>query len=365
MFENLTAKAQNQILEALYESAHILAENSKGLLVAYEPDLKRFEHASLSVNPTHFRIDGKRIEDPDEADVIASSVDRRYVKLPDALDAFDEATQVDEEPGTGVISQQEEVLKSGQNVINGFEHIELIDVVLGGVASSNRHRRKRVPHRTMLVASKAIDLLGVNLAAIDIPPELIKAFLNGMGVEVEHDDTVQVRSFLKIAFDATYLTFPATRTFKGVRGMQGKAIKYFNTLSTTTAANDLDRNKSADAPVEANIAMPGTTVKLLDIPALSNKQKEELKVNDDDEIEVIGSINPGVLKFASNSLTYAYALRLDQSPPAVWVDGKFICLRSKEDIRRFGGRMVSIAERLEPGKRFIQDWKDELPVIRK
>lgn len=365
MFESITARAQRQILDDLYVSASTLAENSNGLLVAYEPDLKRFEYASLSVNPAHYRIEGQPIQDCDQVDFIAESVDKRYKYLPLAIKEFNEGSK-DTSDLLGAVDAEAEVLRSGQNTVDAYEHIELLDVALGGVAKANHHRRNGVELRSILVASKAVQFLGINLHNLKgIPPEVARGFLNGIGVEVEDDDTVQVPSFLKIAFDATYLTFPSTKTHEKTRRLHREAIKGFNSLSVTALAKELDKsNEGSNISAQVSLAAPGTTVKLLDTSELTEKQAADLGVSLDGETYVIGSINPAIGKFAKHALTFAHALRLGRDDAHFRMDKVPLCVSEESDVRRLGSRMVAHALAIEPDRSFIQDWDNNLVVSR-
>lgn len=353
---NITAKAQSEIMDSMHESATTLAENSGGLFSVYEPG--RFSHQTLSVTPSHYRVDGHPIEDVDVSDTVAGIIDSRYSLLPSVIEEHDQST--------GAFTQMGHILKSGQNVGIGMGHAELIDIALYGVGTSNFFRRRGINHKAVLVASKAIDFLGVDIEKLQIDPEFTAVYLKGLGVDVEPDNTVQVRDFLRLGFDHIYLTVPATRTFSKVRGVQGAGIKWFNSQSTSSLEKALDRsNEGKNSPTLLNVALPGTTMKRLDIEAMSEGKRHEYGVEAGQDVEVIGAINPAIARFMGQVLLYASEIRLDHVPPAICVDKDFVCLSSEEDMPAIAGKLVGCSASLEPGKKFIYDESGELPVIRK
>lgn len=358
MIENLTSKAQGQIMDALYESASTLAHHSNELFVAYEPDLHRFGYQSMSVFPLHYRVGGNPIEVPDDLDGIATTVDPRYQELPKVIEKHDE--------DTGTVTQMGHVLRSGQNLALGMEHAELIDIALAEVGFSNHFRRHGIPNRSILVASKAIDFMGVNVEALKVDTGIVKLFLDGVGIEIEPDGTVPVRKFLSIAIDATYLTIPSTQTFAGIRGVQGRAIGEFNKRVVKSLRKDMDRSNEGDhTPALLGVAVPGTTVKYLSNTSLSQPQAEYLGVEPDEDVQVIGNISPAITKFMGEALTYAVAVRLDQAPPELAVSPNFVALRNRDDVENLASGLVDLAAELEPGKRFIYDRNGDLPVKRR
>lgn len=350
----LTAKVQGEIIDALYDSAATLAEGSDGLLQAYRPDLKRFGYQSLLGLHHHFQIDYQPIGDTDTADAVASQIDRRYRNLPAALEQYNQMH--------GTLDQMGELMRGGQNVALGMEHADLFDILLGEVGISNHFRRQHIPHRPILIASKAMDFLGVRLEALDIRSELAKPILRGFGVDLEPDNTIPVRQFLGKAA-TVYLTIPDTKTFADIRGLQRKTIEQFNRKAMGGLMKELRKDKAA--PALLGVAAPGTTVKKLNIPALDDGQKRQLGIEPGDDVEVIGRINPGIRAFLKRAVTYATAIRLDDDPPKIAIDKDFMCVATKDDVNTLASKLVTLASSLEPHKKFIYDEMDELPVIRK
>lgn len=345
-------------MDSLHSSAVTLAEGSNDLLCAYEPDLKRFKYQSLSIQPSHYRIDGKPIEDISVSDAVATAVDPRYAGLPATLEKYDAET--------GALTQMGHVLRSGQNVALGMEHADLFDIALGEVGISNHFRKQKIAHRPVLIVSKAMDFLGVNIEALKMPPDIVTTFLKGLDIEVEPDNTVPVRRFLGVAAAAVYMTVPSTKTFSQIRGLQHEAIGWFNKHVTSSLAKDLDRgNEGNHQPVLLGVAAPGTTVKKLDVDALDDELKERHQINTGEEVDVVGGINPGIVRFMKQALTYAAAIRLENDPPAVAIDKEFLCVKARKDVSELADKLVALASGLEPDKRFIYDETGALPVIRK
>lgn len=335
-------------MQTMYESASVLADSSDGLFCAYEPDSERFDYHNISRSISSHKIEGAPIADIDQSDSVATVVDSRYAGLPLAIEECDEST--------GVIEQIANVLRSGQNVSLGLEHGELIDVAMAEVGVSNALRRRRVAHKSGLIVSKAIDFMGIDVNSFGLPHDITKTFLAGLGIEMEDDNTVPVRKFLALATDRTYLTIPSTQTFSAIRRSQEHLIKSFNEKSCGLIEKDMRRASQSDEPMLLCVAVPGTTVKLLD-----NDQTD----GSDETIEVIGKISSGVTRFMNKSLTYATAIRLDESPPIVCIHKDFLCLRTADDVSNLANKLIQIVSGLEPDKMFIYDEYGDLPVRRK
>lgn len=366
MFENLTEHAQRQIMGAMYESAATHAELSGGFFVAYEPDLRRFGYQSLSANPHHFRLEGSPL-DPAMSDAVASTVDKRYTGIPDVVRRLDTET--------GVITQIGQVLASGQNVVLGSEHGELVDVPFGLVGVSNRLREREVAHRSGMIVSKAIDFLGINAEALPAPIDVIESYLGGIGITIEEDGTIPARSFLRIAADVTYFTVPATQSFKGIRGLQKTGIRKFNEHVSERIAEDMNESHlGGEKPLLLMIAMPGTVNKVLDKQAYTDGQDlggnyvtipGVIDARDSRQIEIVGVISPGVTRFLGRALTYATVVRLQETDPKVAIDKDFVCVSSPDSVLTIASKLVSLAGVVEPEKLFAYDAKGNLPLLRK
>lgn len=366
MFENLTEHAQRQIMGALYESAATHAELSGGFFVAYEPDLKRFGYQSLSANPNHYRLNGEPL-DPGMSDAVAATVDKRYAGVPGAVRELDSRT--------GVVTQIGHVLASGQNVVLGSEHGELVDVPFGLVGVSNRLREQGVAHRSGMIVSKAIDFLGINAEALPAPIDVIESYLGSIGIAIEDDGTIPARSFLRIAAEVTYFTVPSTQSFKNIRKLQQTGIRKFNEHVSEQIAEDMDESRKSDQdPLLFMIALPGTVNKLLDKEGYTAGQDlggnyqtvpSVIDVRDDRRIEVVGSISPGVARFLGRALTYATVVRLDELNPKVAIDKDFVCVSSAESVLTIASKLVNLAGIIEPEKLFAYDTKGNLPLLRK
>ncbi len=366
MIDSLTTHAQTEITEALYNSAAVLSENSAGVFHAYEPDFKRFGYQSLSANPHHFRLKGAPL-DVDTANNLATVVDNRYKELPNAIARYDETT--------GRVARVGSILESGQNVILGGEHGELVDVPLGLLGISNYLRRQNVAHRSAMIVSKAIDYLGVNLDAFNAPQELIEVYLTGLGIPIEPDNTVTVRNFLRVAADRIYFTVPSTQTFADIRKVQQTGIKQFNSLVLHNVKSDMSRRGIRHSPpMLLDVALPGTVTKNLNLSVYAQGAglegnyvtiPPEFSYEPDDMVEVIGHINSGITDITKEALLYVMSLRLHATRPQVSISDEFFYVEDKDDVNKVAASLLALVQGLDPDTKIIYDRKGNLPLIRK
>ena len=65
------------------------------------------------------------------------------------------------------------------------------------------------------------------------------------------------------------------------------------------------------------------------------------------------------------ALTYATAIRLDETPPRVCIDKDFLCIKTSKDISLLADSLVNISKQLDPDKEYLYDQRGDLPTIRK
>lgn len=367
MFEKFTEDAQKEIMGSMYESAKVLADNSNGLFCAYEPNLDKYKHQSLLPIPSHYSVEGRPIPSVDDSDTLATMIDSRYAGLPSSIEAHDEAT--------GAVQLIGEDLIYGQNVALGLEHGELIDVALAEVGMSNILRRRNIAHRSGLIVSKAIDYMGVNIDYFGVSPDDLKKYFDSIDaqIDIEDDGTVQVRNFLKVAADITYMTIPSTKTFEDIRAAQKDNIRLINNRVISKINKDMKVtgnkrhpwNKKINDPLLLGVALPGTTVKLLDFGGLDEDHEFQFLKLSGKQTEVVGHISPRITDFMKGAITYATAIRLDDSPPKVHIDKDYLYLKNEEQVEELAAKLVKISKLLNPDVEYLYDKDGNLPVNRK
>ncbi len=348
----ITEKAQAEIAEAFYANAQSNANASNGLLIAYEPDFKRFPYQSISIQHDRRLIKGNPL-DPDSAFAVAEVVDKRCKGLEDAIE------QADSE--NGALTMAEQVVDAGSNVLFGTDHLEIVDIAYFACGVSAFLRKRQAAHRSGLILSKAAsDYMGVdvkNLASESLPYEVIKDYLEALNLTILEDGTVPVRDFLKLAVDMQFLVIPNTESFSGLRGMQAEAVQLHNweVKSDISAHMSKRRLKSRD-PLVLYVAMPGTKTKKLDtqkywqnmqIPDYHRTIPEHLPTNIDD-INVIGKFADKITDFTAGALTFASTLRLrTDHQPLVKVNAHPIHIDTVDRVNSFASRLIELVDSID------------------
>lgn len=358
----LTERVQADIAEAFYENAQINAKASNGLLVAYEPDFRRFPYQSLSIQHDRRMVKGHPIS-PEDAFDVAEVVDKRCRGLERSFKEADDEN--------GVITTAEQLVDAGSNVIFGTDHLEIVDIAYFACGMSATLRKKGAQHRSGLILSKAAsDYMGVdikNLATEKLPFEFIKSYLGTLGLEVLEDGTIPVRNFLKLAVDLQFLTIPNTESFSGLRDMQQDAIRLHNAEVKSDITSQMSKRRlKARPPLALYVAMPGTKTKKLDtaqywqnmqIPSYHRTIPEHLPTNVDD-IDVIGKFADKVTDFTSGALAFASTMRLrNNERPTVKVDTSPIHIDTVERLNTFAGKLIRLVDSVD-GTTSVYDMND-------
>ncbi len=362
MLNNILVKTQAEIAEALYASAQANAGTTEGLLVPVAPGT--YDYQPISVVRNHYSSTSKP-QDPDVVLAVAEILSPMTKNIPEQLDELNEKTSV--------IDDQIELIRSGQNMVLGTDHLTLLDIAFFGAIHSARLKKGGAQHRSILIASKAVDYMAVDTKSFNLPPDIIKDYLENLGLELQEDGTVPVRDFLGIAFDELYLSIPSTGSFTDLRKIQSEAVAAHNGLVKEKLRRST-KVRAKKLPTSLYIAMSGTKTKLLD----RGRYKDGAKVpnfyrpyppdfNLDQEVEVIGRFSPAVLGFLGNALTYAATLRLgeEQSTTQVAIDQHPIALRDPEDLERYGEKLVGLVNSINNGPLTIYDSSGNLPTYKK
>ncbi|MEI7632298.1 MAG: hypothetical protein WCJ60_03175 [bacterium] len=258
--------------------------------------------------------------DPAYSDELASAIDKRYKPFKTFMD--------NKEQSTSSLLRIGETLASGQNVINGSDHAELIDIALSQLAITNSLKQRGYTFNTGIIVSKMVDFLGVSVDG----------------------NTIPARVLFEQAFDRTYLTVPRSASTKGK--FDELSIKAYNKHVRSVIAGDLNRRpRSNKIPMLLGAALPGTVNKFRNLPVDKNSAEKTL---------VIGHVSDGILSFSNFALTYATAVRLDK--PDLYIDDVGFSLRQPEHITSFMGRMVLNLQKLDD-ETYVYDMSGDLPVL--
>ncbi len=309
---------------AMMEELHGIAQKHEGshpMLVTLDIDPEKYPGQRM----THTSINGEgKVLDPDIGATIANDIDTRFPALENVF-----AETYEESDG---INRLIELLKGGNNVINGTDHAELIDIALSHLALSYTIKRADIPHRSGLIVSKMVDFLGVKLG----------------------DEPTPARELFELGFDRTYLTIPRTLSTDGKFNEQH--MKLYNKAASLNVTHDMERHRAigkkqkSAPPMLIGVALPGTVNKEL--------------AGDRHKTKVIGRVSEGILKFTGieKTETIATAIRLEEENPRFFIDNLPMRVTDKEDIPRLMGRLITGIETIDGGV-YTYDEDGNLPVV--
>jgi hypothetical protein len=317
----LLPKTQREIQESLHLIAEKHAARSDGFLELLPIDPEEYPGQAI----TNYMIKSDSVLEPNQADTFAAGVEPRY---PDLIRAFDEYTDENSETFSRFYNIAQAV-QAGENIVNGTDHAELVDIIFSHLHFVNRLRRsqeakarelgdKPEKHalRSGLIVSKMIDFLGVNAYGTITP----------------------VRNLLELGFDRTYLTIPRTGNSESL--FEKGAIKTYNRVVRSEISGDFRKRPFSNRhPMVLGVALPGTV----------NKQSL-----DDPEVSVIGRANEGILDFAKDALTVMTAIRMRNSGSNMYIDELMENLYSAQKLHSAVGRLTVAIGELD-GKKYIYD----------
>jgi hypothetical protein len=313
-------KKHDAMLETLHGIASDHAGTSHEKLVLLDLDPERYPGQNL--NQTTIKAPRNYPLTPEAASAIANDIDPRY----EALESIFTETF---ESSNG-ISRIIEQIKSNNNVINGTDHAEIVDIALSHLALTGTIRRQGINFRSALLVSKMVDFLGVDM----------------------HGGIVPVRDVLGWGFDLTYLTIPRSISTEGI--FENEDLRKYNGDVRKHIADDMRRdtilNKRKD-PILLGVALPGTVNK----PLLDSENGEI----------VVGRVNNGILDFTDidNTETIATSIRLSLKNARYFVDDLPMRLSNQSDITKLVGRLIAGMTQLDNGL-YVYDEDGDLPVIK-
>ena len=366
-FTELTEKAQAEIADAFYTSAQSNAATSNGLLVAYEPNFDRFPYQSLSFRRDRRFVEGHPLGQKKTFEV-AEFVDKRCKGLESAIISADIES--------GAVESIHNILDSGQDVVVGMDHLEIVDLAFLAAGASAVLRSRGANHKSGMILSKAAsDYMGVDLKLFEselMPFKVISDYVEGLGIEVLEDGTVPVRNFLKLAVDYQFLVIPNTGSFAELRGLQEEAVTIHNSEVKKDIKGKMTRRSvKRNPPLALYIAKPGTKNKPLDlnaywtnmqIPGYHETIPEHLRT-DVESVGVVGKISEGVIDYSKLGLTFPATVRLrNGEQPLVKFDSRPINIKDTDRLRLFAERLIQLTDSID-GTTSLYDIKGNLPIL--
>lgn len=311
-------EAEMSMLDTLHTIAAGHAGVSHERLVLLDLDPERYPGQRLSETTIRAGKDGPL--KPEYASAIANDIDPRYPAL--------EHLFLKRHHETAGLQRIIELARGGNNVINGSDHAELVDIAFSHLALAGIVKRS-VNVRTGIVLSKMADFLGIEMD-------------NGI---------VPVRELLALGFDRSFLTIPRTQSTEGK--FDDDDLSDYNQKVRKKMASALDRKSflnKRQAPFLLGIALPGSVNK----PLLHEGEEE---------ITVIGHVADGTLSVTSvpNTEVVATSIRLDAEDPKFFIDELPMRLETHDDIVRLMGRMVAGIQALDGGN-YIYDENGDQPT---
>jgi hypothetical protein len=155
------------------------------------------------------------------------------------------------------------------------------------------------------------------------------------------------------------------------------AIESINGDSRSKIKQDFSPSamKKRHTPIMLHSAVSGMINRILDVDQYEKTRRlniYDIEVGEnfsesaiDPEIEVLGSISPGISTFAERALTYAAVSKMHVNNPFLVVDRNPIALQKDkiDRVRELGRRQVQLLDSIDPRVTHIYDAKGNLPLV--
>ena len=363
MIDDFSENLQMPILETLYASAQKHALHSNGLLIALEPDIGIYPHQSLRT-----AIVKGEVAETDKITPITTLIRPNYGVVSALI------SENSDEDTSASIDLLGTVLDSRQNGVLAFDHGEdVVTFIMNSLVVTNELRSRGHEFRSAVMASKMLDFLAVDLSSFGSYREKAEEIMNNACVKIEESGLVFARNILSRGFEIQYLTIPNTQSTEELRRLQGAMIERYNGHIKRTIKADLSPRLKKKPPVLLNVATSGSINKMLDTTEYNKLfrssgmydivQTSDSQQIDNDDVEVVGWISPGITTFMGNAMTFAGAAKMNISEPFLRIDPKPLVLNSEASIRNLGKRQVSLLDSVEPNRIHIYDAKGNAPLI--
>lgn len=304
---DILPKTQFEIQESLHTIAAKHVDRSNGFLQLLPIDVEAYPGQAIT-NPI---IKSQGTLSPSDADNTAAKIDPRYIDL---VRAYDDYTSIDS-PTYFRFHNIQNAVNAGENIINGTDHAELVDILFSHLHFVNRLRQSQEvksrelgenPEKTALrsgiIISKMIDFLAVDIEGLTVP----------------------VRDLLALGIDKTYLTIPRTNSSDGI--FEKGAVKTYNKFVRTEISTDLRKRAFSNRrPMVLGVALPGTV----------NKRSK----TNPDEI-VIGRANDAIVGFSKDALLVTSAVRMREKDSQVFIDEQMTNIYKSQQLHETLGRLA-------------------------
>jgi len=356
-------RAERDVLEELHSNAVGHAELSDGLFVIDKFNPKQLPDY-MSLRPKgdteNRRAIGNRLSHT-ALEIFAEVIDSRYKTMDRTISDPDHVT---------AFSIMGELLRKKYNVGLTQSHGEAIDTAFDLGYKSVRLAEQGVEHDTSLILSKGFDFLKIDTKQFNVDPGTIRETLKNIGITLSEDGTIPLRSFLGIVADKTHFVIPSSSTFEEMIEKNRKLIGDFNSSSISLLIDDLTDDSTRGTLLGS--ALTGTTSKQLDTNeyrrlikdnrTLFNTIPEKPKINETEDVRVVGDISDGVIKYLEYCFSFASGIVLDTEDSRQDIRPSFTVATETSDIPRLGVRLTESLEVLHPGALFIQDIGRTLPT---
>jgi hypothetical protein len=324
-------KTQLEIQEGLHEVANKHASRSNGFLHLLPIDAETYPGQAL----TQRVIKSDGVLNPAEADGTAAKIDTRYLDL---IRAYDEYTH-DDAPTYSRFHNIQNAVNAGENIINGTDHAELVDILFSHLHFANRLKRGQElkgselgesPEKTAktilrsgLIISKMVDFLAVEYDGIIVP----------------------IRDLLPLGIDKTYLTIPNNPQSDSV--FERSVIKRYNKNVRGEIHSDLRKKAFSNRrPMVLGVALPGTVNK---------------KSLDDPNTLIVGRANDAIVGFSADALTVTSAVRMREKGSQVFIDDRMTNMYKPEQLHGELGRLAQSLSELD-NRPYIYDLDGTMPT---
>lgn len=266
---------------------------------------------------------------------IARDIDPRYDALSDAMAENQDAVEL-----IG------EILKSGQNVILGTDHAELIDIALVLVRLKTNLIQLGYEFDTSIIINKMVSYLGVRVDGSIIP----------------------ATDLLGWAIDEVYMSIPSTASSKIKMTVPKKALRAYNEhMITHGIVKRQEQSAKTGRAMLLGVAMSGTVNKPLDASRyIQTETFEDSQINDPYRrvVMVIGQASLGIVRVLENGLTIPATAQLSETDCKVSIPAHPYSIRDQIDLNKFMHNLAKLQEKNSPDHCIVYDEKGNLPVLR-
>ncbi len=270
---------------------------------------------------------------PEVINSIATDVDKRYEGISRAVDSNEKSLEL-----------LGETLESGQNVIFGTDHGELIDIALLLVKIKSALLQKGYDFETSMIVNKMVTFLGVKY----------------------NDEIVPATNLLRLGIEELYLNIPNTHSSKLKMNVPKKVQREFNErMMLHGVTSRLKSSRKIGKSMLLGVALSGTVNKPLDHEKyMESPNYPEIGENMPENSRVIGRANIGLLKIMGLGLTLPASAMLEGDEMKVNISDRPLYVNTKEKLDLVMQRIAKLQQENDPLHQYIYDINGDLPVLK-